>query len=479
MSAPMPFWVRGGGGEPQASAHEGYGGYHDRDKRPRELAPFDSRQPDSYSGWREAQGINHPFTRPPSASQDFRHSDPYPLPPPSPFRVSATPSPHPVARRWRGGSDLKASFAVQHLLAEPCYGSAPADTTYAGLYRSELESQGRATPDFVDFRHRDPGRQAIHPTLAQAFESCYLPNPPHSRPSSHVQPASLPRPTQSYADWQKQREDLQFANAASRNSPQPQPQPEQLHLPYRSHLHNTDTPEGSDIGCDADRDLDGRLLSDDEAVSSVTRCLFGFNSRNPASRHARILLALIHPKTAGAEFELDNCALESIFLAANEIFFNGRLTHRVRWGWSKPGSNAEYDGNIIGHTALRKAKIGGFETFILLSTPILCNPEYNRRLLISAFLHELIHCYLFICCGWSARKSGGHTDGFRAIANMIDEWAGREHLHLCHVEADLERFRQAPDPVIEQDGHPTKGGGSFCDRLTGCFSRRSCPQKLR
>ncbi|KAL1909082.1 hypothetical protein Sste5344_004963 [Sporothrix stenoceras] len=197
-----------------------------------------------------------------------------------------------------------------------------------------------------------------------------------------------------------------------------------------------------------DRDVSNpteTLMTDAEAAASVTANLASFNRRFPSSRHERILLGLIHPKSIDAEFELDNSALESIFSSANEIFFNGRLTQRVQWDWSDANSNPQYDNKIIGHTSLRRAQIGGFETFVLLSTPILRSREYSRRLLISAFLHELIHCYLFICCGWSARESGGHTDGFRRIADTIDRWAGRENLFLCQVEADLERFRQPPE----------------------------------
>ncbi|ERS99233.1 hypothetical protein HMPREF1624_04431 [Sporothrix schenckii ATCC 58251] len=203
------------------------------------------------------------------------------------------------------------------------------------------------------------------------------------------------------------------------------------------------------------------LLTDAEAAVSVAAHLASFNRRFPSSRHERILLGLIHPKSVDAEFDLDNNALESIFSSANEIFFNGRLTQRVQWDWSDASSNPQYDNKIIGHTSLRRAHIGGFETFVLLSTPILRSREYSRRLLISAFLHELIHCYLFICCGWSARESGGHTDGFRRIADTIDQWAGRENLFLCQVEADLERFRQPPEwnaapdetPVVDYSGY--------------------------
>ncbi|CAK7208365.1 hypothetical protein SEUCBS140593_000148 [Sporothrix eucalyptigena] len=198
------------------------------------------------------------------------------------------------------------------------------------------------------------------------------------------------------------------------------------------------------------------MMTDSEAAASVTSHLAEFNRRCPSSRHERILLGLIHPKSVNAEFELDSSALESIFSAANEVFFNGRLTGRVQWDWSDANSNPQYDNKIIGHTSLRRAQMGGFETFILLSTPILRSREYSRRLLISAFLHELIHCYLFICCGWSARESGGHTDGFRYIADTIDQWAGRENLFLCQVEADLERFRRPPERNLAADAIPAE-----------------------
>jgi hypothetical protein len=126
----------------------------------------------------------------------------------------------------------------------------------------------------------------------------------------------------------------------------------------------------------------------------------------------------------------------------NEMFFDGRLTKRVIWKWSQESSGPEYESRIAGHTSLRRSPTGsGFETCITLSTPILKDPKYNRRLLISAFLHELIHCYLFICCGFDAKRANGHTEGFRAIARIIDDWAGPGRLHLCDMEADLDNFR--------------------------------------
>lgn len=180
----------------------------------------------------------------------------------------------------------------------------------------------------------------------------------------------------------------------------------------------------------------------------------------PASRvrhHERILRALIHPRARATEFPLDHDALESIFRAADEIFFQGKLSRRVHWEWSSfadqqlQGGAGGARSRIIGTTALRHApgERGGYETLIVLSSPILTDTSYNRRLLISTFLHELIHSYLFICCGFKARHCGGHTEGFLKIARLIDEWAGWGTLKLCEVEADLEHFREEPLPLEE------------------------------
>jgi hypothetical protein len=78
---------------------------------------------------------------------------------------------------------------------------------------------------------------------------------------------------------------------------------------------------------------------------------------------------------------------------------------------------------------------------IVLSSPILRDTKYNRRLLISTFLHEMIHSFMFVTCGLKAKQSGGHTEGFRQIAGIIDDWAGKDCLHLRDMEADLSRWR--------------------------------------
>ncbi|UNI23576.1 hypothetical protein JDV02_009388 [Purpureocillium takamizusanense] len=183
------------------------------------------------------------------------------------------------------------------------------------------------------------------------------------------------------------------------------------------------------------------LLSDHSAAQLVRSHIASFRRRFPDSQHERILRALISPRTRGTDWPLDNDALRSIFSAANELFFASRLTRRVTWDWSHPDWG-QYESHIVGTTAVRPcARLGGWETLIVLSSPILRDTKYNRRLLISTFLHEMIHSFMFVMCGLKAREAGGHTYGFRQIAAIIDEWAGREYLRMSDMEADLERFR--------------------------------------
>ncbi|EFY86552.1 putative metallopeptidase [Metarhizium acridum CQMa 102] len=194
-------------------------------------------------------------------------------------------------------------------------------------------------------------------------------------------------------------------------------------------------------GNSAEHDQYGYLLEDLEAARLVRQHISSYRRRFPDSQPERILKALINPKSRGAEFRLDNDALRSIFSASNELFFASRLTRRVAWDWSHSTSQ-QYDNHIVGTTALRRsARLGGWETLIVLSSPILRDNQYNRRLLISTFLHEMIHSFMFVTCGLKAKQYGGHTDGFREIAGIIDDWAGKNCLHLRDMEADLSRWR--------------------------------------
>ncbi|KAK5992739.1 hypothetical protein PT974_06155 [Cladobotryum mycophilum] len=221
----------------------------------------------------------------------------------------------------------------------------------------------------------------------------------------------------------------------------------------------------STVQSPCDDEGDASLLSDLAAANLVRRHVASIRYRHRDSQHGRILKSLINPKSRGADFPLDNDALRSIFSAANELFFANRLSQRVKWDWSHPAS-AQYESHIVGTTALRRsARLGGYETLIVLSSPILKDTKYNRRLLISTFLHEMIHSFLFITCGFKARQCGGHTEGFRQVAEIMDEWVGKENLRLRDMEADLERFIeddfiQDPMPHLNSHSNNHYGGSS-------------------
>ncbi|PBP19085.1 hypothetical protein BUE80_DR010200 [Diplocarpon rosae] len=187
--------------------------------------------------------------------------------------------------------------------------------------------------------------------------------------------------------------------------------------------------------------------SDSEAARRVE---YTFERLPSHRKHERILRKLIkrdHPLDDGS---IDDDALASILNSANSVFFDGVLSGRVQWEWS---SQDRFCTELIGTTALRRCTDrDGFETLIVLSRPILRDPRFDRRLLLSAFLHELIHCYLFILCGFQARKERGHTQGFHAIAEIIDTWVGPGYLSLCNTKANLNNFRK--DLVVDRGMDP-------------------------
>jgi hypothetical protein len=195
------------------------------------------------------------------------------------------------------------------------------------------------------------------------------------------------------------------------------------------------TPSGNSIISDntyEPRHIYTLTHSDDDAARRVQ---VHFRQLPPHGKQERYLRNLIDSKVA-----IDNDALHSIRTAVDSVFFNGVLSGRVIWEWSHQ-SDERYKTELIGTTALRPAVQGGYETLIVLSKPILKDPAYDRRLVLSAFIHELIHCYLFILCGFDARMKGGHTKGFHIIAEIIDKWVGVDNLRLCNMKANLNHFR--------------------------------------
>ncbi|TVY28297.1 hypothetical protein LHYA1_G003689 [Lachnellula hyalina] len=185
-------------------------------------------------------------------------------------------------------------------------------------------------------------------------------------------------------------------------------------------------------------------LRDEEAARRVSDHFRQVSSqrRSERSKHERILRRLIRldHRLDTEDGEIDDKSLAGIVTTADSVFFGGALAGRVQWDWS---SEERYQTELIGTTALRHCADGnGIETLIVLSEPILKNPQYDRRLLLSAFLHELVHCYLFIQCGFEARIEGGHTPGFHTIARIIDDWVGGGYLSLCNMKANLSHFRR-------------------------------------
>ncbi|KAH8813215.1 hypothetical protein F5884DRAFT_856498 [Xylogone sp. PMI_703] len=175
-------------------------------------------------------------------------------------------------------------------------------------------------------------------------------------------------------------------------------------------------------------------VSDHQAADMVKQNFKRGRRHPPCPRHEHYLRGLIK-----RQHDLDAEALDAILVTMDAVFFNRTLSGRVRWKWSNP-TETRYQTEFVGATALRHAAQGGFETLVILSDPILRRAGYSRKLLLTAFLHELIHCYLFICCGFEAKVEGGHTKGFHDIAATIDEWIGPGYLKLCDMEANLSEF---------------------------------------
>ncbi|KAK3187594.1 hypothetical protein K4F52_003652 [Lecanicillium sp. MT-2017a] len=259
----------------------------------------------------------------------------------------------------------------------------------------------------------------------------------------------------------------------------------------------SDTSTGQTTTDDVDDEVGGPFIDDIAAAKLVREHITNFQRRFPDSQHARILRILINPKSsqsaasssatmppsnesrANHDFPLDNDALRSVFSAANELFFANRLSRRVAWDWSHEGST-QYRSAVVGTTALRRsARLGGWETLIVLSSPVLRDTRYNRRLLIATFLHEMIHSFLFVTCGIRAGRDGGHTEGFRQIAEVIDQWVGRDQLRLGDMEADLEYFRgdccgKQGQQQQMMFGNPEEESddGWFLDRESNVWPRR-------
>lgn len=180
---------------------------------------------------------------------------------------------------------------------------------------------------------------------------------------------------------------------------------------------------------------DAGWLTDEEASWRVERCFKKRQNQVPG----RILRKLLN-----RELALGQESLENIRFAADNVFFDGMLRGKVKWRWSREGEEG-YENELLGSTTPQYSPETGIEARIVLSRPLLLSGRYSRDLLLSTFLHELVHCYLFICCGDQAQKDGGHTPGFQQIVKLINGWIGNSRLRLCSMKADLDHFTIWPE----------------------------------
>jgi hypothetical protein len=195
------------------------------------------------------------------------------------------------------------------------------------------------------------------------------------------------------------------------------------------------------------------LLGDLEAADLVEDNIRHIHSKN---KHVRYLLSILSPSSLHHSHPslTDDKTLRSLLHLFNTLFFSSTLTERVWWEWSDA---PKYHSSLLATTALRHCSSRpGFETLIVMSSPLLRSDRYETRLLLGTFIHELIHCYLFVNCGFKAREGGGHTKGFNKIARGIRKWVaefmGKEgdYLGLGCEKADLEAFRRKEEVSMDR-----------------------------
>lgn len=179
------------------------------------------------------------------------------------------------------------------------------------------------------------------------------------------------------------------------------------------------------------------LLNDEEAFRRVEKCLKQRQNQVPG----RILRKLLN-----RELALGHESLDTIMIATDKVFFDDKLRGRVEWRWSMAGEDG-YENELLGTTTPQYSPETGIEARIVLSRPLLESGRYSRDLLLSTFLHELVHCYLFICCGDQAQEDGGHTPGFQLIVRLVNGWIGNSQLRLCSMKADLDNFLVESDDL--------------------------------
>ncbi|KAI9816971.1 MAG: hypothetical protein M1832_004955 [Thelocarpon impressellum] len=205
-------------------------------------------------------------------------------------------------------------------------------------------------------------------------------------------------------------------------------------------------------------------ISDVDAAGSV---VLYFNGRNRNARQQeaeRELIKLLGSSTFCEE------QIRDVMNWADILFFEEKLRSKVQWRWSESLSR-----NTIGTTRVRSTSDGSFMTQITLSRQVLGSDRYDQRLVLSAILHEAIHSYLFVCRGFDARQDGGHSAGFREIAELIDDWIGdQEYLQLYNMKAELDKFlRKGCAPSRSSTNSGSGGSSSSSSSRSSSMSRDS------
>ena len=147
--------------------------------------------------------------------------------------------------------------------------------------------------------------------------------------------------------------------------------------------------------------------------------------------------------------------LDTIMIATDNVFFDGKLHGRVHWRWSDAREEG-YRRSSWARPGLNIRLKPASKPALFFPRPLLKSGRYSQNLLLSTFLHEFVHCYLFICCGDQAQQDGGHTPGFQRIVHLINSWIGKCSLRLCNMKADLSIL-----PSAQTKSVPIPSGGSI------------------
>lgn len=163
-------------------------------------------------------------------------------------------------------------------------------------------------------------------------------------------------------------------------------------------------------------------ITEDEAAKNAIRCL---------QRQKKELLGRILTSKLTRSESVDLEVLKTIVISSNVAVFDNKLCGNQCWV-SDP-ENPNTDQYTLATTSCRRLLDGSVETRVSLSTPISLSGDLHVTL--KSFLRELIHAYLFVCCGPEATSCSA---AFLRIAEALDAWLEDPLLRLKSVENDFD-----------------------------------------